>query len=58
MAKQFGKLNEWTNMSSPIVMTYPVKQSKTALPLAFYRTWSDEKQENGLVSQSIKESKF
>ena len=27
--------NEWKNMSSQIVMTYPVKRPKTALPLAF-----------------------
>ncbi len=26
---------EWENMSSQIVMTYPVKRPKTALPLAF-----------------------
>lgn len=28
-------LTEWENMSSQIVMTYPVKRPKTALPLAF-----------------------
>jgi len=28
-------LIEWENMSSQIVMTYPVKRPKTALPLAF-----------------------
>ncbi len=27
--------NEWRDMSSQIVMTYPVKRPKTALPLAF-----------------------
>jgi len=27
--------NEWKNMSSQFVMTYPVKRPKTALPLAF-----------------------
>lgn len=27
--------NEWKNMLSQIVMTYPVKRPKTALPLAF-----------------------
>lgn len=26
---------EWENMSSQIVMTYPIKRPKTALPLAF-----------------------
>jgi hypothetical protein len=28
-------ISEWENMSSQIVMTYPVKRPKTALPLAF-----------------------
>ncbi len=28
-------LSEWESMSSQIVMTYPVKRPKTALPLAF-----------------------
>ncbi len=27
--------SEWENMSSQIVMTYPIKRPKTALPLAF-----------------------
>jgi hypothetical protein len=27
--------NEWVNMSSQIVMTYPVKRSKNAFPFAF-----------------------
>ena len=30
--------SEWENMSSQIVMTYPVKRPKTALPLAKRQT--------------------